>query len=487
MKKLLLISSGILILGIGAFAQNADKTKRKLVTNTTIVKLPTDASRTVTCNEDTLLYSYLKEVFEQSPTFYLDPLVGPKTAWSQVFELNGSITITGIQFWGNVQDAVNAAQTITAKAYLYSVNASNMPLAKIDSATVLVGTNQTLYTALFNTPVTVSSDYAVVIQNPSSTDTLGVVVNNASAATYGEGLAWNRSGSGMWNTSTFYWGQDAEPVIAPIVKYNAQADYTVTADTAVCLGTSLTFTDNSSPLGVLGHRMYNYRVFASHWGTAEDSTYTWNLESGVNKYTQNTSHAYSSAGTFFSSLTVMGGLYERCIDTKTRTITIIDTAKAVFAVNTVNSPTIAFTNFSTGAATYSWDFGDGSSLSTVVNPTHTYTAVGTYTVTLTATSATGCTINTKKKVVTIVSIGIDMNLTEVDKIYTNPSTNMLSVDMNATKNIQVEILNVLGKIIYSQEFSSSSSPIDLSSFSPGIYFVRASTSNKSIVKKIWVR
>jgi len=254
MKKFLLIISAILILCTNAFAQNADKTKRTLITNTTIVKLPTDPSRNVVCDEDTLLYSYLKEIYEQAPTFYLDPVVGSNKAWSQAFELNGAITITGIQFWGNVQDALNAAQTITAKAYLYTVNASKMPLSKIDSATVLVGTNQTLYTALFSTPVTVSSDYAVVIQNPSSTDTLGIVINNASAATYGEGLAWCRSGTGMWNTSTFYWGQDAEPVIAPIVKYNAKADYMVTADTTVCLGTQMTFTDNSSPLGLLGHR-----------------------------------------------------------------------------------------------------------------------------------------------------------------------------------------------------------------------------------------
>jgi PKD repeat protein len=45
--------------------------------------------------------------------------------------------------------------------------------------------------------------------------------------------------------------------------------------------------------------------------------------------------------------------------------------------------TATFTNKSSGATTFAWDFGDGS-ISTDENPVHTYAADGTYTVTLTA-------------------------------------------------------------------------------------------------------
>ena len=44
-----------------------------------------------------------------------------------------------------------------------------------------------------------------------------------------------------------------------------------------------------------------------------------------------------------------------------------------------------------GVITYSWDFGDGSPVSTEPNPTHTYNAVGTYRATLTVTDDTGKT------------------------------------------------------------------------------------------------
>lgn len=45
--------------------------------------------------------------------------------------------------------------------------------------------------------------------------------------------------------------------------------------------------------------------------------------------------------------------------------------------------TVDFTNLSTNAGTFTWDFGDGNT-STASNPSHTYTSFGTFTVTLTA-------------------------------------------------------------------------------------------------------
>jgi len=52
--------------------------------------------------------------------------------------------------------------------------------------------------------------------------------------------------------------------------------------------------------------------------------------------------------------------------------------------------TVTFADASTGSPTaWSWAFGDGTAPSTAQNPTHTYLAAGTFTVTLTATNAVG--------------------------------------------------------------------------------------------------
>ena len=61
------------------------------------------------------------------------------------------------------------------------------------------------------------------------------------------------------------------------------------------------------------------------------------------------------------------------------------------SVNVGCSPlSVSFDNQSTGAVSYSWDFGNGA-ISTVENPTVVYLAPGSYTVSLIATSTTGST------------------------------------------------------------------------------------------------
>ena len=56
--------------------------------------------------------------------------------------------------------------------------------------------------------------------------------------------------------------------------------------------------------------------------------------------------------------------------------------------------TVTFSNSSLNAASYLWDFGDGSSKSNSINPSHIYTKGGAYTIKLIATSATGATDST---------------------------------------------------------------------------------------------
>ncbi len=62
---------------------------------------------------------------------------------------------------------------------------------------------------------------------------------------------------------------------------------------------------------------------------------------------------------------------------------------------------VNFTDLSTnGPTSWSWDFGDGNT-SNLQNPTHQYTANGTYTVTLTATNANGSDVATQTSYITV--------------------------------------------------------------------------------------
>ncbi len=134
-----------------------------------------------------------------------------------------------------------------------------------------------------------------------------------------------------------------------------------------CLGVSTSFNNSSS-----GASVYQWT-----FGDANTSTAT------------NPTNTYATAGTYTVKLKITST--NGCLDSTTNTVTIHPKPVADFsAANVCNGFTSTFTNNSTGASTYSWDFGNGNT-STTASPTYTYPTAGTYNVTLTATTSNGCT------------------------------------------------------------------------------------------------
>ncbi|MBL7888721.1 MAG: gliding motility-associated C-terminal domain-containing protein [Bacteroidia bacterium] len=80
-----------------------------------------------------------------------------------------------------------------------------------------------------------------------------------------------------------------------------------------------------------------------------------------------------------------------CQQTSTQTINVDGINAAFTATPTTGlSPlNVNFTNGSTNAVSYAWDLGNGQT-STATDPSSTYTATGSYVVTLIATNASGC-------------------------------------------------------------------------------------------------
>lgn len=96
---------------------------------------------------------------------------------------------------------------------------------------------------------------------------------------------------------------------------------------------------------------------------------------------------------YLLSLLMVSVVFFACEDDEDKTPEPI--ARFTATADETNPFLITFTNDSENADTYSWDFGDGSALSTEVSPTHTYAAAGDYSVTLTATGEGGEVSSTK--------------------------------------------------------------------------------------------
>jgi gliding motility-associated-like protein len=194
-----------------------------------------------------------------------------------------------------------------------------------------------------------------------------------------------------------------------------------------CAGIPLSFTNTST-------------------GTIAGTTYTWNFGDGQTATGPNPSHTYLFGGTYTVTLTVSNAA--GCTSTATQTVNALEIPN-VFATgddgdgNTTNcllpgdpttSQTVDFSNFTTGAVSYHWDFGDGTT-STAENPSHLYTSYGTYNVVLTATGPNGCTASQTIPVVfeRFVSASLTLDITEYSGCLPHPLTTLQNLSVNATQ------------------------------------------------------
>ena len=114
----------------------------------------------------------------------------------------------------------------------------------------------------------------------------------------------------------------------------------------------------------------------------------WDFGDGTTSTEQNPTHIYNQTGAYNVALTASN---DQASDTaiQYRCIIVNTVPVANFTANATagRTPfTVQFTDQSTGATGYQWQFGDGQT-STEQNPVHTYTQPGSYTVTLIASSA----------------------------------------------------------------------------------------------------
>lgn len=122
------------------------------------------------------------------------------------------------------------------------------------------------------------------------------------------------------------------------------------------------------------------------------SSYLWNFGDGTTSAAANPYHLYPDSGNYQVSLTVTDSA--GCSNTWTLPYLIkVSKPDAAFTyaitTNGCYAPSVQFTNGSSGAVSWNWDFGDGG-FSSQLDPSHTYVVAGTYDVTLYA-SSDGCT------------------------------------------------------------------------------------------------
>jgi PKD repeat protein len=162
--------------------------------------------------------------------------------------------------------------------------------------------------------------------------------------------------------------------------------------------------------------------------------------------------------------------------------------------------TVAFTNRSwEGAVSYSWDFGDGGS-STAVNPSHTYTAPGKYSVTLTAAGPAGTVTERKYRLIRASSTtsagpfaGTEPLRAELFQNFPNPFNPSTSIRyrIGAALWVRLEVYDILGRRVTTlvdglRSAGEHSVSWDASRNASGVYFYRLEAGSYIQMRKMMV-
>lgn len=142
---------------------------------------------------------------------------------------------------------------------------------------------------------------------------------------------------------------------------------------------------------------------------------------------------------------------------------------------------------------WEWNFGDGH-VDSIQNPTHSYTQIGIYSVSLVVKDATGMNSIAFQNYITVLTTGIDDISSEFDvKVFPNPYTQETNIVYALThkSEVRIEVFNSIGvKVadIFQGDQMAGSYKYQFRAedygFSTGVYYLRMSVDDQLYTKKM---
>lgn len=188
------------------------------------------------------------------------------------------------------------------------------------------------------------------------------------------------------------------------------------------------------------------------------TAYTWSFGDGTTSKEVSPKKSYQSSNVFLVSL-VSTGAGGTTISNMEITVTPASNFTVVDDENLTAKIPVKFTNTSLGATTYSWSFGDANnSTSTEESPTFVYPTAGTFTVSLTTSTAYGSNTFTKEVVIGMAP-ATPADLYYID--YTDDFIRKLTLDDSGKIT---DVLNVVGKAGVGMAYDATNKKIYFTDF-----------------------
>lgn len=253
-------------------------------------------------------------------------------------------------------------------------------------------------------------------------------------------------------TTTNGCGESTETFSVEVLSVPPNAGFNI-SEVNGCVPFEVTFTDNS---------------------TGTPTSWEWALPGSDNENAteQNPTVTYNTPGTYSVSLTVTNASgTSNAIESQVIVVGALPTVNFESTVN--DNGEVTFTNLSTGATQYEWDFGDNNT-SNEENPSNVYTESGEYTVLLTAINDCGQIAFAETVVVVITGVA-DVYKNIEFAASPNPFSEMVAVSFNTEITIEngnINVYNALGQLLETHAVTGNNAIINLGEkLLAGLYFV----------------
>jgi len=181
---------------------------------------------------------------------------------------------------------------------------------------------------------------------------------------------------------------------------------------------------------------------------------------------------------------VSNGVEERITRELTLSVVDLPQTEAAFEYELVGPDAeYLFTNISTSADSYQWDFGDGAT-SMDESPVHQFDAAGLYNVELIASNL--CKSDTLVNMVEALILSVDDGTSDL-VVYPTIASDHVVIYHKAARASSYELQSLNGSVMIKGEIQGSRTDISTHSLKDGVYVLRVSIDEHIVTKKIIVK
>jgi hypothetical protein len=387
-------------------------------------------------------------------------------AFTNNMTLPGGINLTAAL--GGFQDAWWGSYSVATNGFVWARSAVGTNLDRANSIAV-DGLGSVLITGQYVTSPTTFGTLSLTNTNSTPTFDSMFVVKYAAAA-----------GTVQWvATNTYTGGGQTSLTAGRAIAYAGSNNYWITGQSTVGSTFNVALPSNGFADLFVAKLNIPPALTATQSQTNLTCNAVCNGTATVVASGGNSSYTYSwspSGGSAATASSLCAGSYtctitDATLATTTKTYNITQPA----AINNAVTQSLGVITATQAGATYQWYRCPGTLLSGATSQTYTPTIAADYKVDVTLA---GCTVTSA--CTTVGTLGINnFELNSKIKIYPNPTTNNVTIDLQDLENASVEVSDINGRVLFSQRLNNNSNQIKIDNLSSGMYLFKVN-SNQGI-------